>query len=500
MADQQQAMQRCAHARQYLKSAKAMKGSKALVLKAVDLYEQVLQEHGQELSEPYFSLAYIAFAGARPDLSVRFLQAGLTLEPNNQRMRSFLLRSQKSAEKQAHNQALAEQKEAAIQATENDDSSPVHQLVSELGPEQIPDKVSRGSEVEMLQQVLQKLGHSVLISRVYDRPTYAAVRAVQSLHKLPVTGMVDAATREHLNPIVQVVITEQATHEQLIEIIMAFAEVMNIELSLFLKQMAVELLDLLLNLLQDFPDNEEEAMTTEDSPFPPREALVSRLGNMGHMGIVSKGEEVRRVQQVLLQLGYPVKVNGQFDLVTFSELSRFQLDHKLSISGIVEGPTRSHLNKLLQPIFYEEAAKEKLMQEIRSFQKTLMLKQWPTIEMRCNTLLKMLLGLIKSGRMPKIPAELANYFQIQSDLGPANRPAKTSQGREVRLLQQALSKMGYKVEVNGNYDNNTYAAVRSFQISKKLPMTGMVEAKTRSELNEMLLHVLGRDQPTQEPG
>lgn len=495
MADIQRSLQRCAQARQFLKSAKAMKGSKALVMKAVDLYEQVLQEHGQDLPEPYFALAYIAYAGGRPDLALPFLKNGLQLAPDHARMRHLLPRVRKAADQLAQQRQVAAQKAQQVQAQElADDGKMVPELRSDLGPEQNADKVSRGPEVEMLQRVLQKLGHAVLLTRVYDRPTYTAVRAVQSLYKLPVTGLVDAATRAELNPIVRVVLAEQACHERLLDVVSAFAEKIEVELSLFLRQMAVELLDLLLTVVQDFPEEEETPLTGPDPNFPPRAALVSRLGNMGHMGIVSKGEEVRRTQQVLKLMGYPVKVNSQFDLVTFSELSRFQLDHQLPVSGIVEGPTRDHLNRLLQPIFHEEAAEEKIITELRVFQQELQLQRWPTIESRCQALIHMLLGLLKAGRLPDVPPEVAAYFRLQSELGPANRPGKVSQGREVRMLQQALSRMGFKLEVNGNYDQATYAAVRSFQIGKKLPMTGMVDTKTRTELNEILLHALGRNE------
>lgn len=215
---------------------------------------------------------------------------------------------------------------------------------------------------------------------------------------------------------------------------------------------------------------------------------------MGQMGIVSKGLEVFRVQQVLKKLGYPVKVNEQFDLQTFTEMSRFQLDHKLPISGIVEGATRDKLNELLLPIFDEEKAREDLLSELRAFQRELDLKRWPLLESQREALMDVLMAMLISGKMPEIPALIAPYFQLQAELGPANRPGKVSQGREVRLLQQVLRAMGYKLEINGSYDNETYAAVRSFQISKKLPMTGMVDPKSREELNAMLVMVLGRSE------
>jgi len=495
MADLQQSLQRCAQARQFLKSAYAMKGSKALVLKAVDLYEQVLQEHGQELPEPYFGLAYIAYAGGQPETALRFLQAGLQLSPEHPRMRSLLARAHKAAQtQQAQAAAKATTAAHAAAAEAAEAGPPPQELVSDLGPEQNADKISRGPEVEMLQRALQKLGHAVLVTGSYDRPTYAAVRNLQSLYKLPVTGFVDAVLRAQLNPVVRVVLAEQVCFARLLEIVKDFAQAIGQDLNLFVQQMVMELLELLLSLLQDFPSEAEEPLQMTAEPhFDLRENLSSRLGNMGQMGIVSKGLEVMRLQQVLLNLGYQVKVNQQFDLQTFSELSRFQLDQGLPITGIVEGPTREKLNQFLQAIFHEEAAQEALFHEIRRFQAELTLQLWPTLEQHRHSLTDILLELVKVGRLPELPTELVPYFQLQSELGPANRPGKVSQGREVRLLQQVLRKLAYtKVEINGNYDPETYNAVRSFQISKKLPMTGMVESKTREELNALVLHVLSR--------
>ncbi|HEY9839221.1 MAG TPA: peptidoglycan-binding domain-containing protein, partial [Candidatus Obscuribacterales bacterium] len=314
MTDLQHSLHRCAQARQYLKSAKAMKSSRALVIKALDLYEQVLSEHGQELPEPYFGLGYIAYAGGRPDLAVPFLQTGLTLAPGHEKMRNLLVRAQRAAQKLAEQKA-EEKKQPAADARPAEPAADPNALVSDLGPEQ-SDKLSRGREVEMLQRALQKLGHPVLVTGIYDRSTYGAVRGVQSLYKLPVTGLVDAATRERLNPVVKVVLAEQAALAELLEITRGYAEAIGRELNEFQRLMCAELAELLLMMLQEYPTEVESAITVPDPPFPSREPLSSRLGNMGQMGIVSKGEEVRRVQQILQLSGFPVKINEQFDMQT----------------------------------------------------------------------------------------------------------------------------------------------------------------------------------------
>ena len=496
MADLQNGLQRCAQARQFIKSAKAMKSSKSLVLKAVELYRSVLEDFGQELAEPYWGMAYISYAGGRPDIALAFLKAGLQLDSGHARMRLLLPRVTRAVEKrEEHLKAQRARREAEVRAAAHapdpvEEGPPPDQLVSDLGMENSAATVHRGPEVEMLQRALRKLGHSLMVSGTFERTTYAAVRAVQSLHKLPVTGMVDAATREQLNPVVRVVLAEQAAHAALSEITAALMEQLELTPNAFQRQMIIELLDLLLEQVQSFPEEEEQPVKPVDDPPRPRENLTSRLGNMGQMGIVSKGIEVFRVQQVLDQLGYPVKCSGQFDLQTFSELSRFQLDHQLGVSGIVEGATRDRLNVLLQPIFYEEAAREKILGVIREFQKELRLDSYKTIEAAREALVNVLMEVVKTSRLPDIPEQIVHFFKLTENLGPANRAGYTSQGREVRLLQQVLQKLGYKVEVNGAFDQSTYGAVRSFQISKKLAMTGIVEEKTRAEINTLVLDVL----------
>lgn len=494
MADRQQGLQRCAQARQFLKSAKAMKGSKALVDKAIDMYQLVLQEHGQELSEPYFGLAYIAFAAGKPDLSLRFLQAGLRLAPDDQKMRQLLGRARRATEKQVQQRAIQAQSKVQTQVEEEAVAAgpPPNKIVSDLGSDS-SGKLSRGPEVVMLQRVLQKMGHSVMVSGIFDRPTYAAVRALQSLYKLPVTGIVDAGTREQINPIVKVVLAELIALEQMLDIVTDYTHKQGQELSGFQKQMSTELLELLLSLVQDFPQEQEEAVEKPANTFLAREPLVSRLGNMGQMGIVSKGLEVQRLQQVLSRLDFPVKINAQFDLQTFSELSRFQLEHKFPVNGIVETATRQKLNEYLQVIFDEEAAEEAILEVVRLFQAELGLCFWPSIEAQRSDLTGLLMRLLKYGRLQDIPESIGHYFRLSQELGPSNRPGKVSQGREVRLLQQVLKKMGYdKVEINGGYDDSTYSAVRSFQISKKLAMTGVVDEKVREELNALILSLLSQ--------
>ncbi len=61
-----------------------------------------------------------------------------------------------------------------------------------------------------------------------------------------------------------------------------------------------------------------------------------------------------------------------------------------------------------------------------------------------------------------------------------------SQGTDVERLQQDLSALGYEVQVNGNFDGYTEAAVKKFQEKYNLNVDGVVGAKTGQQLGMAL--------------
>ncbi|MBR8838559.1 MAG: peptidoglycan-binding protein [Stigonema ocellatum SAG 48.90 = DSM 106950] len=58
-----------------------------------------------------------------------------------------------------------------------------------------------------------------------------------------------------------------------------------------------------------------------------------------------------------------------------------------------------------------------------------------------------------------------------------------SQGSHVERLQQYLSALGYEVEVNGNFDENTEAALKKFQQQHHLTVDGVVGPQTGRQLD-----------------
>lgn len=61
-----------------------------------------------------------------------------------------------------------------------------------------------------------------------------------------------------------------------------------------------------------------------------------------------------------------------------------------------------------------------------------------------------------------------------------------SQGSDVERLQQDLSALGYEVEINGNFDENTEAVVKKFQEKYNLNVDGVVGEQTGQKLGMAL--------------
>lgn len=60
--------------------------------------------------------------------------------------------------------------------------------------------------------------------------------------------------------------------------------------------------------------------------------------------------------------------------------------------------------------------------------------------------------------------------------------AKTASNGQLRAVQTALNKEGYKLEVDGKMGKNTRAALVKFQKANKLPSTGKADGATLKKL------------------
>lgn len=362
--------------------------------------------------------------------------------------------------------------EGASEADIWDDTEVPESFTSDLGPAEQAGKISSGLEVLLLQELLKKLGHPVEISGEYDKAVFTAIRSIQSSHRLPVSGAADAKTRQVLNQLLKTTFVENATKVQLTQLVWRFRSERQLPTKSLFAAYLDELFKQLFGLLKQPPVPDTELW--QKPPTPTRLLLEHRLGTAGQMGIISEGEEVATVQDFLVRAGYPLDIHHKFDLQTFTQLKAWQQKNGLAVTGETDAPTRDAINALLQLRYDEETAIEAIWDCLLDFQATLNVP----MSQPCYAQVETLLQTILYGE--SLPP-------LVSELGPANRPGKVSQGFEVQLLQETLRHLGFAVsECNGSYDTPTYNAVRSFQQQHKLPMTGLVDAKTSELLNPEL--------------
>lgn len=371
------------------------------------------------------------------------------------------------------------------EGTLEDDAEVPESFTSDLGLPEQPQKTSSGLEVLLLQELLTKLGHAAEISGEYDKATMTAVRAVQSSHKIPVSGSVDAKTRQVLNHLLQITFRENTTMVQLTQQVWQFRvkrqwPVKNL-FSVYLNELFQQLFTLLKQPL---------AATDTLWVVPPpgqRILLHALLGTPGQQGVVSEGDEVYVLQQFLVNQGFELAINKKFDMQTFSQLKAWQQAHGLPPTGQTEAATRQPINAILQERYEGEQAFDDLRDEVLDFQNSLKLPMGAHTYEKIAPLLHEVLFFTT---LPEITGEL----------GPSNRPGKISQGYEVRVVQELLSLSGYSVSSPpGIYDNGMYNVVRSFQQANQLPMTGFIDEKSRQVLNPLLQEWVEQNQIEMDP-
>src|SRR5436305_4972931 len=84
-----------------------------------------------------------------------------------------------------------------------------------------------------------------------------------------------------------------------------------------------------------------------------------------------------------------------------------------------------------------------------------------------------------SGTGPAVATPSASGF----DLRPLQRGMR---GAVVRAVQSSLRLAGYRLPVNGSFGPVTERAVRRFQHDRRLPVTGLVDARTAAELRQVI--------------
>ncbi|RXS83436.1 peptidoglycan-binding protein [Geobacillus sp. PK12] len=220
---------------------------------------------------------------------------------------------------------------------------------------------SRGAAVRDLQRRLKQLGYFRYpqITGYYGAVTADAVKQFQRANGLPATGRADRATLERLK--------QKETSQ---------------------------------------PATSSDALT-----------------------IGSRGDDVRKLQQQLKQLGYFTysDITGYYGVLTADAIRRFQRDNGLPVTGAVDNQTAARLA-----------------------------------------------SAVKAKTPPPAPIE-RERLAVRLSIGAL--------GEDVKRIQTKLKELGYfYTAITGYYGTATADAVRRFQQAAKLPATGIVDGETYERL------------------
>ncbi|PKL77898.1 MAG: hypothetical protein CVV27_04350 [Candidatus Melainabacteria bacterium HGW-Melainabacteria-1] len=348
-------------------------------------------------------------------------------------------------------------------------------------------QLSKGPEVVVLQQILQFCGFAIHHTGLFDGATVTALRAFQTRNKLPVSGRVDDKTRPLLNlklKMLRAGLLTKATCRQALDQLRAHNELqLTMAVDTKLERLFAQLIRLFLEPAYCEPP---EPMPVPAAPSP--EQIHALLGTAGAAHITSKGPEVGLLQQVLLAAGQTLNVNDTFDLQTFTALKAFQAAAGLPVSGETDLATREQVNLILARRFAFRNFRHTLAAAANHFaaltDSGLNRAGLDALE-RLLDLSIYLLEHPQAAEWPGVdPQEL-----LQGEFGPAGQGQRISHGPQVLLLQELLQALGFDLSTNEVYDPATAKAVRTFQGQHKLPLSGLVDARTREALNAELTQI-----------
>lgn len=360
----------------------------------------------------------------------------------------------------------------------------VRVLTTELSALGQNGQVASGPEVMVVQQVLLFSGFAVKLNGQFDAATVAAVRSFQTRSKLPVTGKVDEKTRPGLNRMLRLMRAGQQAQQSFGQILDTLLAHWELSLS---DKVRSKLNRLYGQLVRSFLEASHVANPGQllEPAAPVQQSLHSLMSTAGQAGIVSKGPEVSLLQGYLLGQGYDLKVNETFDLQTFTALKAFQAKEGLPPHGQTDPNTNQRINLFFARQHAGAVYRYELETAIRSFQEQTGLG---LTELGLEVLDKLIGQSLYLLQHPEAAAWPGTdpAQKIEHDLGPAGQSQKISHGPEVLLLQELLQTLGYELPASEVYDAHTAKAVRAFQTQHKLPLSGMVDAKTREALNQAL--------------
>ena len=180
-------------------------------------------------------------------------------------------------------------------------------------------------------------------------------------------------------------------------------------------------------------------------------ALASRTAKAAHLGdrplrSGASGPDVRELQQALGQAGFKVKVDGNFGSSTLRAVKRFQRASRLEPSGTVGTRTVKALKRALRGS-----------------------------------------SANANGGFSDDPNDDGAHHSL-GDRIPVKRGMS---GHDIRVLQDFLTRAGFKVGVDGEFGSTTEKAVKKFETAQNRPVDGIMDAADIDALRTLA----GQDDP-----
>src|SRR3989338_5298702 len=327
--------------------------------------------------------------------------------------------------------------------------------------------VAKNAEVTKLQKFLtaEKLYSGPITGNFYSL-TLKAVKAFQAREKIPTSGLVDALTRAQLNdliakrPLDNSVSAPSSAAEFNADLRYGVAK--NAEVTKLQKFLTAEKLysgpitgnfySLTLKAVKAFQAREKiptsglvdaltRAQLNDLIAKRPLDNSVSAPSSAAEFNAdlrygVAKNAEVTKLQKFLTaEKLYSGPITGNFYSLTLKAVKAFQAREKIPTSGLVDALTRAQLNDLI--------AKRPLDNSVSA---------------------------------PSSAAE----FNADLRYGVAKNA-------EVTKLQKFLTaEKLYSGPITGNFYSLTLKAVKAFQAREKIPTSGLVDALTRAQLNDLI--------------
>jgi peptidoglycan hydrolase-like protein with peptidoglycan-binding domain len=180
-------------------------------------------------------------------------------------------------------------------------------------------------------------------------------------------------------------------------------------------------------------------------------ALASKTAKAAHLGdrplrSGASGPDVRELQQALGQAGFKVKVDGHFGTGTLRAVKRFQRASRLEPSGTVGTRTVKALKRALRGS-----------------------------------------SANANGGFSDDPSDDGAHHSL-GDRIPVKRGMS---GHDIRVLQDFLSRTGFKVGIDGEFGSTTEKAVKKFETAQNRTVDGIMDAADIDALRTLA----GQDDP-----